>query len=230
MKGYSAYGFRDFVLCLGYKGEMIKDYFLNYDLLNSDFTIHLGSKTIDQIAVAHDEKDWRVTLVDTGQDTMTGGRVARIQRHVADDGLFMLTYGDGVANIDINRLLAFHKEHGRIGTVTGVRPQARFGELQLQGSIVNRFAEKPLTSDAWINGGFFVFDSRIFDYLGGDDCILEREPLERLADDGQLASYLHDGFWQCMDTQRDMEMLNAEWERGAAPWRVWDALTPSADR
>lgn len=226
MKIYSTFGFREFVLCLGYKGEMIKDYFLNYDLLNSDFTIHLGSKAIKQDFVAHDEHDWRVTLVDTGQETQTGGRVARIRRYVEGDDAFMLTYGDGVAAIDIDALLQLHRRENRIATVTGVHPLGRFGELVLEADRhrVHRFAEKPLARESWINGGFFVFGRRVFDYLSGDDCVLEREPLERLARENELAVYCHDAYWQCMDTFRDVEALNQQWASGRPPWRVWDRL------
>ena len=221
MKIYSAYGLHDFVLCLGYKGEMIKDYFINYDLLNSDFTIHMGSKQIVRDNVAHDEANWRVSLVDTGLNTMTGGRLARVRRYIGSDEDFLLTYGDGVSDVNVCELIDFHRRSGRIATLTGVHPVGRFGELDLRGDSVRHFAEKPASSDTWINGGYFVMNRRIFDYLDGDDCILERGPLERLSAEGQLGVYRHPGFWQCMDTLRDMEHLNHEWASGRAPWQVW---------
>ena len=221
MKTYSAYGFHDFVLALGYKGDMIKDYFINYDLLNSDFTIELGSKRIVRDNVVHDEAKWRVSLVDTGLETMTGGRLARIRKYIGTDEDFLLTYGDGVADVNVAELVEFHRQSGRVATLTGVHPMGRFGELALDGSTVRHFAEKPPSSDTWINGGFFVLNRRVFDYIGGDECIFERAPLERLSGDGQLGVYRHPGYWQCMDTLRDMEQLNSEWASGRAPWKVW---------
>jgi glucose-1-phosphate cytidylyltransferase len=220
MKIYSAFGFNDFVLCLGYKGDIIRNYFLNYDLLNSDFTIELGAKEIVSHATFHDEHRWLVTLAETDAQTMTGGRVKRIQQYI-DGDTFMLTYGDGVSDIDIEDLLRFHHEHGRIATVTAVHPTARFGELTLDGELAVSFGEKPQTQEGWVNGGFFVFNRKVFDYLGGDDCVLEREPLERLAAEGQLAAYRHTGYWQHMDTLRDMELLNSQWAGGSPPWAVW---------
>ena len=219
MKIYSHYGFRDFVLCLGYKGDVIRNYFLQYDLLRSDFTVELGGKRVIPHASYHDEQDWRVCLAETGADTMTGGRLKRVEKYL-DDDLFMLTYGDGVADVDIDALLAFHKSQGRIATVTAVRPVARFGELLLDGDVARAFEEKPQIREGWINGGFFVFSRRVFDYLDGD-CILEREPLSRLAKEGELAVYRHDGYWRCMDTLRDVESLNQEWADGKPPWAVW---------
>jgi glucose-1-phosphate cytidylyltransferase len=221
MKTYSAYGFHDFVLCLGYKGEMIKDFFVNYDLRNSDFTINLGTKEIVKDNVSHEEANWRVSLVDTGDETMTGGRLARIRPYIGVDEDILLTYGDGLADIDVASLVRFHRESGRVATLTGVHPVGRFGELAVQGDRVHQFAEKPVASDTWINGGYFVLNRRIFDYLTGDDCTLEREPLERLSADGQLGIYKHRGYWQCMDTLRDMEKLNREWASGSAAWKVW---------
>ena len=220
MKIYSHYGYKDFVLCLGHKGDVIRNYFLQYDLLHSDFTVELGEKRIIPHTCSHDEQDWRVCLAETGADTMTGGRLKSIEQYV-DEDVFMLTYGDGVADIDIDALLAFHKTHGRIATVTAVRPVARFGELELDGDLARTFQEKPQTTAGWINGGFFVFNRRVFDYLAGDDCILEREPLGRLASEGELAVYRHHGYWRCMDTLRDAEFLNAEWAKGNPPWAVW---------
>lgn len=220
MKGYSSFGFNDFILCLGYKGNVIRNYFLNYDVLNSDITVQLGTKEIRSHATFHDEHNWRITLAETGLHTMTGGRVKRIEKYIGGD-TFMLTYGDGVADINISDLLRFHHEKGRIATITGVHPMARFGDLSLAGDLAGAFREKPHIRDGWINGGFFVFNSKMFDYLEGDDCVLEREPLERLAADGQLAVYRHDSYWQCMDTFRDMELLNTEWARGNPPWALW---------
>jgi glucose-1-phosphate cytidylyltransferase len=228
MKRYSMYHLTNFVLCLGYRGEMIKEYFLNYDLLNSDFTIDLGTKCVTRNYVAHDELDWRVSLVDTGQETMTGGRVARIRSYVENDEAFMLTYGDGVADVDLGALLAFHREQRKLVTVTGVHPKGRFGELAVRGDSVTSFSEKPPANENWINGGFFVCSPGVFDYLSGDECILEREPLERLAADGELAVYRHDGYWQCMDTPRDMETLNQEWASGSPAWMRGEQRSPAA--
>lgn len=220
MKTYSHFGYDDFILCLGYKGNVIRDYFLQYDLLHSDFTVELGKGNVLSHTRNHEEHGWRVCLAETGAETMTGGRMRRIQKYI-DDDVFMLTYGDGVGDIDLDALLEFHNRHGRIATVTGVRPVARFGELKLDGDLARSFEEKPQISEGWINGGFFVFNRRVFDYLGDDDCILEREPLARLAGDGELAVYRHEGYWRCMDTLRDVEFLNAEWENGNPPWAVW---------
>jgi len=220
MKIYAHYGLNDFALCLGYKGDIIRQYFLQYDIFNSDFTIDLGTKETTRHSTFHDEHNWRVTMAETGLGTMTGGRVKRIAKHI-DEGTFMLTYGDGVADMDIEALLAFHKEMGRIATVTAVRPVARFGELQMDGDLAVSFQEKPQVEEGWINGGFFVFDRRVFDYLDGDDCILERKPLARLASEGQLAVYRHHGYWRCMDTLRDVEFLNQEWASGHPPWAMW---------
>ena len=222
MKIYSHYGFNDFILCLGYKGDAIRDYLLQYDILNTDFTIDLGTKEIIRHAVLHNEHSWRVTLAETGPHTMTGGRVKRIAKYIDEDN-FMLTYGDGVGNIAIPALLNFHRRMGRIATVTAVRPVARFGELQVSGELVQSFREKPQVEEGWINGGFFVFNRRVFDYIEGDDTVLEREPLERLAAEEQMAVYRHNGYWRCLDTARDMEFLNAEWNSGQAPWEVWSA-------
>lgn len=220
MRTYAAFGFTDFILALGYKGEMIKDYFVNYDIVNSDFTLELGSKRITPIDGAHDATDWRITFVDTGQETMTGGRLKRLEPLLRDEPRFMLTYGDGVADIDLDAALAFHARTRCAVTVTGVHPQARFGELQLEGDRAVRFAEKPPSTDTWINGGYFVMTPKIFDYLHGDATALEQEPLERLSRDGQLAVYKHYGYWQPMDTFRDMQLLNEQWKSGRAPWVV----------
>lgn len=221
MKSYAAQGFTDFVLCLGYKGEKIKEYFLNYEAMNSDFSIRLGDPSQVTYHRRHTEKDWTVTLADTGAGAMTGARVAKIARYVTDDE-FMLTYGDGVSDVDLNALVAFHRQHGRIGTVTGVRPPSRFGELITSDRRVAEFSEKPLVTAGHINGGFFVFQRRFFDYVSTDDaCVLEKAPLERLASDGQLMMFPHDGFWQCMDTFRDMQLLQSLWDGGEAPWKKW---------
>jgi len=217
MEIYSAFGFDDFVLPLGYKGEMIKDYFLNFDYYTNDFTVSLSpeGKTVSAHTRRHPQ--WRITLADTGEETLTGGRIRRVRNYLGE-GTFMATYGDGVADIDLKALLARHRRLGRLATVTGVRPMNRFGELSIADGIVTEFREKPQTLSGLINGGFFVFEPGVFDYLS-DDGALEREPLENLARDGQLAVYEHPGFWHCMDTYRDMENLNRLWASGSAPWR-----------
>lgn len=221
MKIYAHHGVKDFVLCLGYKGHMIKEYFLNYRLMNSNFTLRLGSREEPQIPNSDLQEDWSITFMETGLEAMTGARVKRIEPYITEDN-FMLTYGDGVSDINIAKLRDFHKQHGRIGTVTGVRPISRYGELAVERGMVTDFREKPQVHDGIISGGYFVFQRRFFDYLSDDDsCILEREPLERLCREGQLMSYLHDGFWHCMDTYRDFVALNEHWKKGAA-WKVWD--------
>jgi glucose-1-phosphate cytidylyltransferase len=222
MKLYEASGFTDFVLCLGYKGDVIKDYFLNYEAMNNDFTIRLGDRSTLKYHDSHREQDWTVTLAATGQNVMTGARVKRAARYAGTD-TFMLTYGDGVADIDVSALLAFHRRCGTIGTITGVRPISRFGELRSAGDRVAEFHEKPHTThEGLVNGGFFVFERAFLDYLTDDPtCVLEREPLERLAREGQLSIYRHTGFWQCMDTYRDYEYLNELWDSGTAPWKTW---------
>ena len=217
MRRYAAYGLRDFVLCLGYRGEIIKDYFLRYHALGSDFTVDLAAGAVEchrQVA-----EDWRVTLVDTGLETMTGARVQRVRRYLEDDDLFCVTYGDGLADIDVDALVAFHRSHGRIGTVTGVYPPSRFGQLVSDGARVARFSEKPAREGTRISGGFFVFSRAFLDRLSDrEDLILEREPLETLARDGELMVYEHDGYWQCADTVRDVDALRALWTAGSAPW------------
>jgi len=234
MKIYAYYGFKDFVLCLGYKGKMIKDYFLNYEIMNSDFTLKLESNDIN-FHNTYKEKDWVITFAETGKSAMTGARIKRIEKYI-DTELFMLTYGDGVADINIKKLLEFHKSHGKIGTITGVNPSSRFGELVISGNQVKEFSEKPQVKNGFINGGFFIFDKRVFNYLeDNDDCTFEKKPLENLASDGELIIYRHKGFWQCMDTYRDLQLLNNLWsgqERGKElhfdsikrmepPWKVW---------
>jgi glucose-1-phosphate cytidylyltransferase len=227
MKLYSAFGLSDFVCCLGYRGSMIKQYFLDYHALSSDVTVSLASGTVEY--ATREVEDWNVTLVDTGEDSMTGARVKRVERHLGDSNLFLCTYGDGVADIDINELLRFHRSHGRLATVTGVRPPSRFGELVLDREQVSRFAEKPL-SESLISGGFFVFDRAVLRYLSSDpSCVLEREPLEGLASEGELCVYRHGGFWQCADTVRDVELLRGLWDRDEAPWRMWDDRIAQTD-
>jgi glucose-1-phosphate cytidylyltransferase len=221
MKGYAAHGFTDFILCLGYKGHKIREYFLHYEAMHCDFTIELGDRDRLEFHGRHNEAGWRVTLVDTGIDAQTGSRIARALAHVKTDR-FMLTYGDGVADVDVPQLVRFHQTHQKIATVTGVRPSSRFGELMAAGDAVTAFSEKPRMHEGLINGGFFVLDRRIADYLQGDgDCVLEREPMERLAADGQLAVYRHHGFWQCMDTYRDYQQLQQLWVSGEAAWKTW---------
>lgn len=222
MKGYAQHGFKDFVLCLGYKGEQIKQFFYEYEVLTSDVTVELGrNRKVELHRDQHPEDGWRVTLADTGELALTGARVKKVARYI-DGDRFMLTYGDGVCDVDLTKLLAFHAAHGKIGTVTGVHPSARFGELELAEDRVTGFSEKPQVVDSYINGGFFVFERRFLDYLTVDDaCQLERGPLERLVADDQLRAYVHDGFWQCMDTVRDMKLLNDLWSRGRAPWATW---------
>ena len=223
MKEYSVHGIKDFVLCLGYKGWLIKEYFLNYQAKTTDITVGLGERRNVVFHGNHTEEDWNVTLAETGEETSTAGRVAAIRRYVERDGLFLLTYGDGVSDVDITKLIAFHKEHGRIATVTAVRPQGRFGEMRLDGERVVEFNEKPQATEGLINGGFFVFDAhRIWDYLGTDPrVLLEREPIQHLARDGQLVAYTHTGYWQPMDTYREFMLLNELWNKGQAPWKKW---------
>lgn len=220
MKFYAHFGFKEFVLCLGYRGQMIKEYFLNYEAMNADFTISLGDHHAIKYHDAHGEQDYKVTLVDTGLDTATGGRVARTRPYVKED-LVMVTYGDGLVDLDLAAALEFHKKHGKLATVTTVRPTSRFGILELDNSgKVQRFSEKP-QMDGWASAGYFIFDRKIYDYLGGDDCVLEREPLERLARENQLVAYRHDGFFFAMDTYREYLQLNELWNSGTAPWKVW---------
>ena len=222
MKVYSHYGFNDFILCLGYKGAMIKEYFLNYRLMNSDFTLRLNSGKEPEFHRPLQDEQWTITFADTGAEAQTGARLKRIERHLQDDH-FMMTYGDGVGNVDISKLWEFHLARGKIGTVTGVVPASRYGELSLSGNSVAEFSEKPPNpKDRFISGGFFVFKRSFLDYLSPeDDCMLEREPLEKLAHDGQFIAYLHEGFWHSMDTYRDFTRLNELWKTGA-PWKVWE--------
>ena len=221
MKIYAHYGLRDFVLCLGYRGQMIKEYFLNYEAMNNDFTICLGRQHRVTHHGAHGEQDFVVTLAETGAGAMTGARVKRVEKYVEGD-TFLVTYGDGVADLDLGAVIDFHRRHGRLATVTTVHPFSRFGVLDVDDSgAVREFAEKPLMQ-GWASAGFFVFDRRVFDYLSDDDeCVLERAPLERLVAEGQLMAYRHGGFFYTMDTYREYEYLNELWARGEAPWKVW---------
>jgi glucose-1-phosphate cytidylyltransferase len=218
LKLYAHYGMSEFVLALGYKGEHIKRFFRDYHGLNGDMTIRLGSGVVER---HEDEEDsWTVHLVDTGQYTQTGGRILRLKPWL-DDATFMVTYGDGVCDVDIAELLRFHRAAGKIATVTAVRPPARFGGLSIDGDVVTEFTEKPQIGEGWINGGFMVFEPAVFDYLTDDAASLEADALERLAADRQLAAYRHGRFWQCMDTLRDKRQLEAMWEQGRAEWKVW---------
>jgi len=223
MKIYSSHGYNDFILCLGYKGNIIKEYFYHYEIMANDFEVTLGKKYDIKIFRNQDEADWRILLADTGEKTLKGARLKRVEKYI-DSENFMVTYGDGVADIDIRRLVEFHKSHGKIATLTGVKPLSRFGELRVEGDIVKEFAEKPQSAGGLINGGFFVFRRDIFDYLEErEDCDLEYGALEELAKLGELVVYRHDGFWACMDTYRDMEYLNRLWAQGKAGWKVWES-------
>ncbi len=217
MKGYSQFDFREFVLALGYKGEHLKRYFADYCSLTGDFRVHTKSGTIE-----YDEphrEDWEVDLVDTGYDTETGGRLLRVAHLLGDR--FMMTFGDGVSNIDINKLVAFHESHGKLATLTAVRPPARFGHVELDGHQVKTFDEKPQAGEGWINGGFFVLERAVLDYIDDEFTYFQKEPLERLAKEGELMAYRHTGFWQCMDTVRDRDLLQTLWSGGEAPWKTW---------
>lgn len=216
MKIYERHGQKDFLLALGYKGEIIKDYFLNYHARQSDLTVHLKTGQIDYRNPT--AEDWNVSLINTGAQSLTGGRLLRLKPHLESEGTFMLTYGDGVSDVDITALLAFHRSHGRTATVTAVRPSARFGGMHIGGGKVLDFQEKPQSGEGWINGGFFVFEPSVFKYLENDATILEKSPLETLAREGQLMAYEHSGYWQCMDTIRDRDALQSAWDGGRAPW------------
>jgi len=218
MKIYSTHGVNDFVICLGYKGYMIKEYFANYFLHMSDVTIDLRDNNLE----IHNRyaEPWKVTLVDTGESTQTGGRLKRIRSYVGDED-FCMTYGDGVADVDISALTRFHSEAGRLATVTAVQPPGRFGSMVLDGNRVNSFKEKPLGDGSWINGGFFVLSPRALEYIKGDESYWEREPMEKLASAGQMAAYRHEGFWSAMDTLRDRNALETLWSSGKAPWKIW---------
>lgn len=218
MSIYAAQGLNDFVVACGYRGELIKEYFASFFLHHSDFTINLKDGTRDMLSAG--APDWRVSVIDTGLDTMTGGRVRRL-KPLLDDGTFMVTYGDGLGAVDMQALLAFHRSHGKLATVTAVRPPARFGGLTLEDGLVREFSEKPQSGEGWINGGFFVFEPGVFDLLRDDSTVLEREPLEQLARRGQLAGFRHEGFWQPMDTVRERQLLESLWHSGGAPWKLW---------
>lgn len=222
MKIFAHFGFTDFIICLGYKGDVIKRYFYDYEILNNDFTIQLGENRRIQLHHSHEERDWKVTLAYTGEKTLKGGRVKKIEKYI-DDEAFMLTYGDGVANINLNKLLEFHKNHKKIGTVTGVRPPSRFGELVVEDSRAILLKEKPQAGAGMINGGFFVFNRRIFDYLtDNDNCDFEIGPLEKLSEDGEFMVFPHEGDWACLDTVRDRDHLNTYWETNQAFWKIWE--------
>jgi glucose-1-phosphate cytidylyltransferase len=226
MKGFARFDYTDFILCLGHQGWVIKRYFLDYQLNGVDFTINLADPTEVQVHGPAVAENWRVTMAETGTDAMTGCRIKRVERYVRGN-CFLLTYGDGVADVDVDALVRFHRAHGRIGTVTAVRPPGRFGEIELDGALVREFNEKPCTSQGWINGGFFCLDRRIFDRLDDDPgLVFEQEPLIRLARDGELMAYEHPGFWQPMDTSREYRYLNELWEQGRAPWMTWE--TPAS--
>ncbi|MDI6781648.1 MAG: glucose-1-phosphate cytidylyltransferase [bacterium] len=219
MKIYSHYGFNDFIICLGYKGYAIKEYFSNYFLHMSDVTFDMSNNSIETLKQY--AEPWRVTLIDTGQETMTGGRIKRIQKYV--DGTFMLTYGDGVGDVNIKELVDFHAKNGKLATLTSVQPPGRFGLLDIDNNYhVRKFSEKPSGDGAWINGGFFVLEPEIFKYISGDETLWEREPLIQLASDKQLMSYQHRGFWQPVDTMREKNILEELWDGKKAPWKVWD--------
>lgn len=217
MNTYASYNHKDFYLALGYKAEVIKEYFLHYQSLNADFSVDLSNGNV--ISHQADKLDWKVTLIDTGLKSMTGGRVKRMQQFIGNE-TFLLTYGDGVANIDIGALVDFHRSHGKMVTVSAVHPGARFGELDIKGDRVVSFQEKPQTKQGWINGGYFVIEPEFFDLIDGDLTILERSPLEKAAEMGELMSYRHDGFWQCMDTKRDRDSLEEMWQAGKPLWLI----------
>jgi glucose-1-phosphate cytidylyltransferase len=221
MKYYECFGHTDFVLALGYKGDMIKGFFYHYEIMNNDVTIELGKPESLMIHHSHDEAGWRVTLANTGEKSLKGARIKRIEKYITDK-TFMLTYGDGLSNVDLHKLVAFHKSHGKIATLTGINAASRFGELKIDGSRVEAFMEKPKDSNGIINGGFFVLEKEVFDYLTEEEnCDFEYGPLEQIARDGQLMVYRHDGFWACMDTLRDVEYLNRIWSERKAEWKKW---------
>lgn len=220
MKTYSHYGFKEFIICAGYKQHVIKQWFADYFLHTSDITFDFSQGNQMIVHDAHSE-DWKVTIVDTGLHTMTGGRLKRIRKYLGDEPFFM-TYGDGVADVDIPAALEFHRAHGRLATMTAIRPESRYGIIDLQGDKVLSFREKSQQDVGWINGGFMVLEPKVLDYVAGDHVMFEREPMEQLAADGELMCFRHDGFWQCMDTLRDKQKLDSLWESGKAPWKIWD--------
>jgi len=219
MKHYAHYGLKDFCIALGYKGEAIKRYFVDYLDLAGSMTVSLSDRCVNR----HDDHpdDWTVRLVETGLNTQTGGRLQRLAPLLRGE-TFMMTYGDGVCDVDLGKLLEFHRSHGKLATLTAVHPPARFGALEFEGDRIVEFKEKPQIGEGWVNGGFYVLESKALDYLTGDDCIWEREPLERLAEEGQLMAYRHEAFWQCMDTLREKRLLESLWSSGKAPWKVWE--------
>ncbi len=219
MRHYAQYGHKEFAIALGYKGEYIKKFMMDYASLQSHLTVDLKSGHVEQHG--EDKLDWRVDLVDTGRDTLTGGRIKRLAPFIGNE-TFMLTWGDGVSDVNLDKLLAFHQSHGKLATVTAVRPTARFGHLEFEGDRVVEFSEKPQTAEGWINGAFFVIEPAVFDYIEGDATQWEHEPMERLAREGQLMAYRHDSFWQCMDTLRDKKLLEDLWDSGRAPWKTWE--------
>ena len=219
MKSYSSHGINEFIICCGYKGYLIKEYFSNYFLHSSDVTFDMQA---NQMQVHHQHAEpWRVTLIDTGQDTLTGGRLKRVQEYLQDDDAFCFTYGDGVSNVNITESIAFHKAHGKLATLTAVQPPGRFGVLHLDGNRIDGFKEKPQGDGAWINGGFFVLNPKAIEYIEGDATTWEKAPMENLARDGQLQAWFHHDFWQPMDTMRDRAVLEELWQGGKAPWKVW---------
>jgi glucose-1-phosphate cytidylyltransferase len=219
MSIFSAYGVNEFVLALGYRAEFVKEYFLNFYAINNNISIDLatGKTTIHE----GNQPRWKVHLVDTGLLTMTGGRLRRLRQWIGEDETFLMTYGDGVADVDVRALLRFHESHGKLATVTTVRPPARFGSIVFDGQRVSEFTEKPQTGEGWINGGFFVLNRKVIDYVENDESIWEKAPMEKLANDGQLMAYRHEGFWQPMDTLREKKLLEDLWTAGSAPWKVW---------
>jgi len=219
MMHYHRYGFDEFVVALGYKGDYIKRWMKDFASLNGHLTVETATGKVT--AHGTDNPDWKVDLVDTGLTTLTGGRIKRLQPWVGDE-TFMLTWGDGVSDVDLDKLLAFHKSHGKLATMTAVRPPARYGHLEFNGDQVQSFTEKPQTSEGWINGAFFVLEPGIFDYISGDQIMWEEEPLESLARNGQLMAYRHDSFWQCMDTLREKHLLERLWQEGSPPWKTWE--------
>ena len=220
MKCYSMHGINDFVICCGYKGYIIKEFFANYFLHTSDVTFDMQNNTME-VHSRHAEP-WKVTLVDTGEESMTGGRLKRVREFVEDEEAFCLTYGDGVSNVDISASIAFHKKHGKLGTVTAVQPPGRFGAIDLDGQRIVSFREKPHGDGSWINGGYFVLSPNVIDYIAGDSTLWEKEPMEKLALDGQFDAFMHPGFWQPMDTLRDKVHLEELWASGKAPWKCWE--------
>ncbi|CDZ76226.1 Glucose-1-phosphate cytidylyltransferase [Legionella massiliensis] len=219
MKTYSAHGVNQFVICLGYKGYQIKEYFLNYALHNSNVTICTKTGTLE--VHQNQSEDWQITLVDTGDHTLTGGRLKRVAEYLDDNTPFCFTYGDGVADIDITKLLAYHKSHGKLATVTAVQPASRFGSMEIHAGRITEFKEKPVDGGGWINGGYFVLDKKVIDYIDNDQTIWEHEPLQQLTEKGQLMAFEHSGFWQPMDTLREKRGLEQLWNSGEAPWKVW---------